>query len=199
MIKYVKNIDDISQYQCGKLPANAQKLDTPATVDEMMKKSISIAVILCTVMFLTLFIKTFTNKVLVIFPPAVLGGVLIGFLLLIVHEWLHAIAYPSVAEVSIGKLKGKMVWVALASFPLKRSRFIVMCLLPFLLGIVPWVLFILSASQNTVFNGLMFGMACMGMVSPYPDVYNVIIVLKQAQDTDNIMFWGDDIYRISSC
>lgn len=199
MIKYVKNIDDISQYQCGKLPANAQKLDTPATVDEMMKKSIPIAVILCTVMFLTLFIKTFTNKVLVIFPPAVLGGVLIGFLLLIVHEWLHAIAYPSVAEVSIGKLKGKMVWVALASFPLKSSRFIVMCLLPFLLGIVPWVLFILSASQNTVFNGLMFGMACMGMVSPYPDVYNVIIVLKQAQDTDNIMFWGDDTYRISSC
>ena len=199
MIKYVKNIDDISQYQCGKLPANAQKLDTPATVDEMMKKSISIAVILCTVMFLTLFIKTFTNKVLAIFPPAVLGGVLIGFLLLIVHEWLHAIAYPSVAEVSIGKLKGKMVWVALASFPLKRSRFIVMCLLPFLLGIVPWVLFILSASQNTVFNGLMFGVACMGMVSPYPDVYNVLTVLKQAKNTDNIMFWGDDIYRISSC
>ena len=117
----MKNIDDISQYQCGKLPANAQKLDTPATMDEMMKKSLPIAVILCTVMFLTLFIKTFTNKVLAIFPPAVLGGVLIGFLLLIVHGLLHAIAYPSVAEVSIGKLKGKMVWVALASFPLKRS------------------------------------------------------------------------------
>lgn len=61
------------------------------------------------------------------------------------------------------------------------------------------MLFILSASQNTVFNGLMFGMACMGMVSPYPDVYNVITVLKQAKNTDNIMFWGDDIYRISSC
>lgn len=148
-------------------------------------------------MFLTMFIKIFTSKVLVVFPPAVLSGALIGFLLLIIHEWLHAIAYPSVAKVSIGKLKGKMVWVALASFPLKRSRFIVMCLLPFLLGIVPLVLFILSASQNTVFNGLMFGMACMGMVSPYPDVYNVIIVLKQAKSTDNIMFWGDDTYRIS--
>ena len=80
MIKYVKNIDDISQYQCGELPANAQKLDAPATMDEMMKKSIPIAVILCIVMFLTMFIKTFTSKVLVIFPPAVLGGALIGFL-----------------------------------------------------------------------------------------------------------------------
>lgn len=197
MIKYVKNIDDINQYQCGELPANAQKLDTPATMNEIMKKSIPIAVILCIIMFLTMFIKTFTSKASVVFPPTVLGGALIGFLLLIVHEWLHAIAYPSSAEVSIGKLKGKMIWVALASFPLKRSRFIIMCLLPFLLGFVPWVLFILSAPQNTVFNGLMFGMACIGMVSPYPDVYNVIIVLKQAKITDKIMFWSDDIYRIS--
>ena len=197
MIKYVKNIDDINQYQCGELPANAQKLDTPATMNEIMKKSIPIAVILCIIMFLTMFIKTFTSKASVVFPPAVLCGALIGFLLLIVHEWLHAITYPSSAVVCIGKLKGKMIWVALASFPLKRSRFIIMCLLPFLLGFVPWVLFILSAPQNTVFNGLMFGMACIGMVSPYPDVYNVIIVLKQAKITDKIMFWSDDIYRIS--
>lgn len=31
MIKYMKIIDNINEYQCGKLPANAQKLDAPAT------------------------------------------------------------------------------------------------------------------------------------------------------------------------
>jgi hypothetical protein len=72
-----------------------------------------------------------------------------------------------------------------------------MCLLPFLLGIIPLMLFILSSPQETVLNGLMFGMACMGMVSPFPDVYNVILVLKQTQKTDKIMFYGDDVYRIS--
>lgn len=40
MIKYVKNIDDVSRYQRGELPANAKKLDAPVTMDEMMKKSI---------------------------------------------------------------------------------------------------------------------------------------------------------------
>lgn len=197
MIKYVKSIDNISEYQRGELPASAQKLQAPATTEELMKKSTPIAVMLCGVMFLTMFIKTFISKSMVIFLPAVLCGLLIGFLLLIIHEWLHAIVYPTRAKVTIGKLKGKMVFVALASFPLKRSRFIIMSFLPFLLGIVPLTLFVLSSSQETVFNGLMFGMACMGMVSPFPDVYNVILVLMQSKNTDKIMFYGDDVYRIS--
>lgn len=196
LIKYVKIIDDINEYQCGKLPVTAQKLDAPVTLEEMMKKSTPIAVILCAVMFLTMFIKTFTSKSMVVFWPGVLGGFFLGSLLLIVHEWLHAIVYPRQAKVTIGKLKGKMVFVALASFPMKRSRFIIMCLLPFLLGIIPLTLFVVSPPQETVLNGLLFGMACMGMVSPFPDVHNVILVLKQSKDTDEIMFYGDDVYRI---
>lgn len=197
MIKFVKTIDNIIEYQCGELPTTAEKLDAPVATEDMMKKSMPIAIALCLIMFLTMFIKTFTNKSRVVFPPMVLGGLLIGFLLIIVHEWLHAIVYPKEANVTIGKLKGKMVFVALASYPLKRIRFIFMCLLPFLLGIIPLMLFILSSPQETVFNGLMFGIACMGMVSPFPDVYNVILVLKQTKSTDKIMFYGDDVYRVS--
>ena len=137
LIKYVKTIDNISEYQCGELPTTAEKLDAPVTTEDMMKKSTPIAIALCLIMFLTMFIKTFMNKSMVIFPPMVLGGLFLGFLLIIIHEWLHAIVYPKKANVTIGKLKGKMVFVALASYPLKRNRFIFMCLLPFLLGIIP--------------------------------------------------------------
>lgn len=198
MIKYVKIIDNIGEYQCGKLPATAQRLDAPATTEEMMRKSAPIAVILCAVMSLIMCMKAFASKSMVVFLPAVLGGFFLGFLFLIIHEWLHAIVYPGKAAVTIGKLKGRLVFVALASFPLKRSRFIVMCLLPFLLGVIPLILFVLSSPRNTIFNGLLFGMACMGMISPYPDVYHVILVLQQAKNTDKIMFYGDGLYRISS-
>ena len=197
MIKYVKIIDNIGEYQCGKLPTTAQRLDAPATTEEMMRKSAPIAVILCAVMSLIMCMKAFASKSMVVFLPAVLGGFFLGFLFLIIHEWLHAIVYPGKAAVTIGKLKGRLVFVALASFPLKRSRFIVMCLLPFLLGVIPLILFVLSSPRNTIFNGLLFGMACMGMISPYPDVYHVILVLQQSKNTDKIMFYGDDIYRIS--
>lgn len=197
MIRYVKNIDNISEYQRGELPASAQKLDAPASTEAMMKKSTPVAVILCVVVILTMFIKTFISKAMIIFLPMVLVGAIIGYLLLIVHEWLHAIVYPRKANVTIGKLKGKIVFLALVSFPMKRNRFIIMCLLPFVLGIIPLTLFVLSPPQETLFNGLMFGMACMGMVSPFPDVYNVVLVLKQSKNTDKIMFYEDDMYRIS--
>lgn len=118
--------------------------------------------------------------------------------MLIVHEWFHAICYPQDAKVTIGKLKGKLVFVALASYTIKRKRFIVMCLMPFILGIIPLLIFICSSPENTALNGLMFGMACMGMVSPYPDVYNVILMLKQTRNNDKIMFYKDDIYRITN-
>lgn len=198
MVKYVISISNIKEYQCGKLPSNAQKLDASASTEEMMKKAAPIAVILCMVMFLAMFLKTFISRSMVIFPPAILGGFFLGFLLLPVHEWLHAIIYPREASVTIGKLEGKLIFVALASYPLVRKRFIVMCLLPFLLGIVPLALFLFASPQATVFNGLMFGMACMGMVSPFPDVYNVIFVIKQADRTDKVMFYEDDIYKIPS-
>lgn len=90
-----------------------------------------------------------------------------------------------------------MTFVALASYPLKRFRFIVMCLLPFVLGLLPLIFFIFSPAEYRIFNGIMFGMACMGMVSPFPDVYNVILVLRKAKKNDAIMFYQDDMYKIS--
>ncbi len=186
----------MSKYQTGNLPINAEKMDAPSTTADMMKKAAPIAVILCVVMFMAMFIKTITAYTVIIFPPFILVGFVLGFFMLIVHEWLHAIVYPKEAEVTIGKLKGKMVFVALSSYPLKRSRFISMCLLPFILGIIPLLLFLFSPPQWTIYNGVMFGMACMGMVSPFPDVYNVILVMKQSNKDDKIMFYGDDIYRI---
>lgn len=196
MILFEKSIENIDEYQSGTLPENAEKLTTPEYTDEMMKKAMPIAVILCIFVSAVIFIKIFVSSSAVVDPIAILVGFLIGYALLIVHEWLHAIVYPSQAKVTIGKLKRKLIFVALASYPITRKRFIVMSILPFILGIIPLLIFICSSPENTVLNGLMFGMACMGMVSPYPDVYNIILVLKQTHKNDKIMFHKDDLYRI---
>ena len=78
MIKYVKIIDNIGEYQCGKLPLTAQKLDARATTEEIMRKSAPIAVILCAIMSLTICMKALASKSMVVFLPAVLGGSLFG-------------------------------------------------------------------------------------------------------------------------
>ncbi len=131
---------------------------------------------------------------LVITPVAILVGVAIGFILLLVYELLHAIVYPKSALVTIGKMKGKLIFVALASYPLQRNRFILMCLLPFVLGILPLLIFMISLPNALFVNGILFGMACMGMISPYyMDVYNVRLVLKQTKSSDKIMFYDEDM------
>ena len=197
MIKLKMSIEDINEYQTGILPENAVKIETLQSIDEMMKKAAPIAVILCVLMFTTMLCKTIVNKTVVVSPIFILFGFCIGFVLLVVHEWLHGIVYPQNASVTIGKMKGKISFVALASYPLKRSRFIIMCLLPFILGIVPLLIFVVNPPSYRELNGLMFGMACMGMVSPFPDVYNVIVVLRNTNKNDAIMFYKDDMYKVS--
>ena len=196
MITFKPAIDDIKEYQRGNLPGNAVRIDAPHSIDEMLKKAAPIAAVLCMVLFLAMFIKTIVNHDLVINPIAVAFGFIIGFLLLTIHELLHAVVYPKAANVTVGKLKGKLVFVALASFPISRQRFILMSLLPFVLGIIPLLVFVISPAEYKIVNGLMFGMAAMGMVSPSADVYNVIIVSRQAKKTDKIMFFEDDLYKI---
>lgn len=197
MIKVRLSINDINKYQTGTLPDNAVKIETPESIDEMMKKSAPIAIILCMLLFATILFKNILSKTVVISPLFIPVGFIIGFALLIVHEWLHGIVYPKEAAVTIGRIKGKVTFVALASFPLKRFRFIIMCLLPFILGLIPLIFFIFCPAEHKIFNGIMFGMACMGMVSPFPDVYNVILVLRKTKRNDTIMFYKDDIYKIS--
>lgn len=196
MITFKLRIDDPKKYQTNALPANAEKLNAPTSTDELMKKASPLSAAFCLLMIASLFLKTCLAHVKIVSLPAILGGILIGMALLFVHEWLHAIVYPKQAEVTIGKLKGKPVFVALASYPLSRNRFLLMCLLPFLPGIIPFAAFILCRPDQTVWNGLLFGTACMGMISPCPDVYNVFLVLRQTEKGDAVLFHGDDLYRV---
>ncbi len=129
MIKIVWSINDINKYQTGNLLDGAVKIETPQSVGELMKKAVPIAVILCVILFIAMLCKTIICKTVVISPIFILVGFAFGFLLLIIHEWLHGIVYPKEADVTIGRIKGKATFVALASYPLRRDRFILMCLI----------------------------------------------------------------------
>ena len=160
MIKIVWSIKDINKYQTGNLPDNAIKIETPKSVDELMKKALPIAVILCVLLFAAMLGKTIVCKVVVISPIFILVGFALGFLLLIIHEWLHGIVYPKDADVTIGRIKGKTTFVALASYPLKRDRFILMCLLPFVLGVIPFILFLISPAEYDDDEDAMYECVC---------------------------------------
>ena len=195
MIQFRRSIRSIAEYQTGILPANAEKLKTPESTDAMMKKTVPLMIAACLLLNLILFFRIFAARRLVLSPLMILPGFLAGLALLPVHELLHAAVYPRAATVTVGRLRGRMILTALASYPMKRGRFILMCLLPFLLGIIPLLWFLLSPADAENRNGLLFGAACVGIVSPVPDVYNVMTVLRQADRHDSILFYGEDLWK----
>ena len=148
MIRFNGCIEDIRICQTGNLPEHAERIETPRTIDDTMKHAAPVCAVLCLIVSLTVFAKVFFARA-AIAPAAVFIGFAAGLALLIVHELLHAVVYPKEAAVTVGKLKGKLTFVALASFPMPRARFILMCLLPFVLGIVPLaVLYSVRRMQN---------------------------------------------------
>ena len=90
------------------------------------------SVLIC---FICMFAKTFIANEKVINIGFLFLGVIIGFLLILVHELLHAIAFPL-------------------------------------------VIFCFSSNSLKELNGILFGMSIMGMVSIYPDIYNIFKILK---------------------
>ena len=195
-IKWAGIIKNMAEYQRGELAHDARKLVMPSTVGEMMAKALPFIIPPMVIMFVSMFLKTFLSGEAVSFPFIAVGAA-VGFVLMLVHEFLHAVVYPKGATVYIGIVPKQFAAVALASYPLSRARFIQMSMLPFLLGILPLALFWSMPAEYKELNGMLFGAAIMGMISPYPDCYNVFQVIKQTPKGAKVQFYEDDLYYIS--
>ncbi len=189
------NKNEIEKYQKGKLDSNAIKMKMPETMNKMMVRAFPFVIPALIIMFLAMYLKGHINNQIVVYKPYMFIGLIIGFFLSIIHELLHAIVYPKGVNTYIGIAK-PVTFVALASYPLNKERFIVMCLLPYILGIIPLILFLFSPANYIALNSIIYGIAFIGMVSPYPDAYNVYQVIKQVPKGKKVQFYGDDTYYI---
>ena len=160
--------------------------------DNIQIKAIPICIVFILLCILCLFLKVFYSSI-IINPVIAIIGFFIGFMLLMVHEVLHGIVYPKNVSVSIGFMP-PITFVALASYPMSKKRFILMCLLPFVLGVIP--LLILIIFNNSIICSLCIGLMFFGMISPYPDVYNVIQVIKKVPKNKKVLFYEDSLAYI---
>lgn len=165
-------------FPVAKIPKNAKKLETEDDIKKMQIKALPFmmpSVLLC---LIAMFVKTFTANERVVNLGFLFIGVIIGFFLIIVHELLHAVAFPKDATVYIGIMPKSLTAVALSSSPVKRNRFIFLSILPIILGLIPLVIFCCNSNALKELNGILFGMSIMGMISVYPDIYNIYHILK---------------------
>lgn len=193
-IRWVGVVQNPSDYQRGMVPPDAQAVHMPAGIGDMMRAAFPFSLPALSILLLSMVLKTALCRAVVIDAIGIAVGVLAGFFLLPVHELLHAAVYPRAATVSIGIMPKQFAAVALASYPLSRRRFIWMSLLPLILGIVPLIGFLIASPGYRTLNGILFGMAAMGMVSPYPDLFHVFMILRQAPPGALLQYCGNDLF-----
>ena len=165
-------------FPAADIPKNAKKLGIEEDMKKMQIKALPFMIPSVLICFICMFTKTFIANEKVVNVGFLFLGVIIGFLLILVHELLHAIAFPKNATVYVGIIPKSFTAVALSSSPVKRNRFIFLSILPIILGIIPLVIFCFNSNELKELNGILFGISIMGMISVYPDIYNVFNILK---------------------
>lgn len=177
-IRWMGVIKSEEDFPAADIPEGAVKLDGEDDMETMQIRALPFMIPSVLICVLCMFMKTCAAGESVINVGFLFVGALAGLLLILVHELLHAVAFPKEATVYIGIMPKSFAAVALSASPVKRNRLVFLSLLPILLGLVPLILFGLGGCDQKEWNGAMFGMAVMGMVSVYPDVYHVYHILK---------------------
>ncbi|MDO5601535.1 MAG: DUF3267 domain-containing protein [Oscillospiraceae bacterium] len=127
-------------------------------------------------------------------PWCIPFGVFAGILLIPLHEWLHAAIYPKNAEAYIGLIPKQFMAYAHCAAPLSKKRFILMCLLPMILGLLPFLLFLICPLNWPGAAAVLWPCAMVGLVSPSPDYLNVFLVCRAAPKGALIQNGKDGLY-----
>ncbi len=187
------------EFPASEIPQNAVRVEMEEDIKRMQMKALPFMIPSVLICLVCMLVKTVIAGERVVHFGFLFVGVLAGLLLLVVHEVLHAVAYPKDATVYLGIMPKSMALVALSPSPVKRNHFLFLSILPVILGVIPLVLFCISSSSLRELNGLLFGMAVMGMVSVYPDLYNAAHILKKVpsgamiQNDKNVTYYFEEV------
>lgn len=174
------------------LPGNAKRLERP---DDILKASLPYGIVPGLICFLAVMLKAWSSGDFIFKPWFIPLSFVIGFLLIPVHEYLHAVCYPREATVFVGLCLKKVAAYAVSFYPISRGRFVVMSLAPVVLGIIPLVIFILCPADMKAVLTVCVVPSFMGLISPSPDYMDVILVLRQVprgariQASNEGLFW----------
>ena len=161
------------------MPEHAVKINSPEHPFRAGMKYALPPVLLC---FAVLFIKKWICGAFPLDRRFVFAGIVAGLILVPVHELLHAVCFPENSTVYIGLSPEKFAAFAVCHFPLSKRRFVVMSLLPAVLGIVPLLLFCVFPVSWGIASAVCWPAAMIGLVSPYPDYMDAVQFRKQVPD-----------------
>ena len=185
------NQDWEKDFPDGQVPENAEKIKRP---DNILKASLPYGIFPLILCFACVFAKKNASDEFIFDLRFMPLSFAIGFLLMPIHEFLHAICYPKNAKVYVGVCLKKVAAYAISFYPISKSRYIVMSLMPMLLGILPLIVFLACPLHWKALLTVCVVPAFMGMISPSPDYMDVISIIKQVPNGAKIQASNEGLY-----
>lgn len=172
------------------LPENAVKMERKANI---FTGSLLYGIVPFLFCLLIIYMKWNWLGTKTVYPALVPVGILVGLLLMPVHELLHAVCYCKGQTVFTGISLEKFAAFAVCHERISRRRFVVMSLMPILLGIIPLAVFLLAPS-SPILSAICIPAGIIGMLSPMPDYMDVCMVYRQVPKGAYIQSRNDGIY-----
>jgi hypothetical protein len=156
------------------LPSNAVKFKEPSTF-LTLNLFAGIFVIPVTIIVGTAFyIKTLLGLTVDFYDMFDIWGMLIALIMIIPHEFLHAIAFPKQAEVQIWYSIKNMMLFAYSTYPTSKLRFIYSSLLPSIIfGVVPLMAWFFIPNEFFQASKTIFSFASFSLILGIGDFLNV--------------------------
>jgi hypothetical protein len=143
----------------GNLPANAVRFkepDSPGMVN-LVAGLISIPVIIVVIAVALASARWHGGIVMNPNPAWNLPGILMSFLIMVPHEFLHAVWFGRQAEVELYIAPSKMMMFVISTQPISKGRFIWLSLFPNLvLGWLPFLIWTVMPDRSALSNLLLF-------------------------------------------
>ncbi len=174
------------------LTENAKKISRP---DDIVKASTPYMILPGVLCFIAVLVKSRIAGEFIFnlwFAPLAFA---IGFIVAMpLHELLHAICYPRGATVYIGVCLKQLKAYAVSFYPITRTRFVGMSLVPMLPGLIALMVFLLCPITWKPVMTVCVVSAFMGLISPAPDYMDIAAVCRQAPRNAKIQASNEGLF-----
>lgn len=162
------------QLPLGNLPDNAVRFKEPETPAKLNLVASLFIIPVIIIIGIAVVIKMLLSNSAISFTIFSVWGVALTFLVIIPHEFLHAIAFPKHAEVQVWySLKNMMAFV-ISTCPTSKSRFIFLSLLPnIVFGFIPLIVWIFIPPEFSQISEIVFSFASFSLLMGIGDFLNV--------------------------
>lgn len=106
--------------------------------------------------------------------PTNITGVLLSFLTILPHEFLHGICFPKSAVVEVYYSLKHMMAFVVSTAPTSKARFIFLSAFPSLVfGVIPFLIWLFLPTKYTELNAILFSFSSMNLLFGCGDYMNI--------------------------